>query len=418
MKKVISLILVFTLLCSAALFSCSSADDKENTTEEGGAPEAPETVSLTVAGKNLSEFTIIYAKAEYAKQGPKNFTTEWDFYKLTAKDIQAKLYALTGIALEVKQDEKSEEGASEILVGPTNRVQSTVYDSMDVYSYANKVDSGKLVIGGGYNATYLNGGLKEAYAWASTYHSFDEIYSYIESERLSGKAEIELAEGFEKSGTLDIPTIACIGDSITEGYASSDWKIRSYPAVMQRVLWKDYIVVNYGKSATTMRNDLTEKKYQGSAQHKAAKKYSKHFDGVLIMLGINDGGVDNVEFTKEEDKSFNDSALMLVESIANGKKELKVGILNATAYYGTNPGTREHVRVLQKQLVGIIENEGYDAQFVNMYNFTTKQLKKSNFPDGIHPDDAGYAAMGEYLAGVGVAILNEKWDDAKQKINE
>ena len=419
MKKLTVLLLVAALLCTL-LASCGVSSNDANTNQQGsqngsqGSP-AVDTANLTVAGKSISDFTIIYARSEYYAQGPKTFTTEWDFYKLTAMEIRRQIYQYTGVTLDVKKDKDTAPLENEILVGPTDRDESSFYDSLDVYSYENKVLGGKLVVGGGYNASYLTGDLKKSYSWAATYHAFDYISEYIASKMQEGIADIDLQEGFSQKGKCDFTTFACIGDSITEGHASTDWNYCSYPAVMQRVLWQDCIVINYGKSAKTMRNDLTEKKYKETAQYNAVLKYQQLFDGVLIMLGTNDGGVDTV-FSAQDDKLYNESAYELVQKLTNNNEKLEIAILNCTAYYGTNFGARQHVRGLQKKLVTSLKNDGYSAHFVDMQKFTESELGKSHFPDGIHPDNAGYAMMGEYLAKVGSAIIEGSWDSDKQTV--
>ena len=406
MKKT-AVILTLIALVISLFTGCNAGDKNNNNNTDGGADvQIPETVTLKIAGAELSEYKIVYARSEYYKQGPKTFTTEWDFYKLIAKDVSDRISALTGVSLAISQDTKTEESAREILVGPTNRAQSDVYDKMDVYSYQNTVNEGKLILGGGYDASYLTDKLKTSYSWGATYHAFDFIEEHIKAQMNEGNSEIDLAEGFEQKGSVELKTVACIGDSITEGHGSTDWNYCSYPAVMQRVLWKDHVIINYGKSAKTMRTDLSGS-YMSTDAYRAAQKHKSSFDALVIMLGINDGGVDNVEFTAAEDKLFNDSAMKLVNTLTPSGKDLKVAILNCTAYYGTNPGTREHVRDLQKALVPMLTEKGYETTFVDMETYTSKEMGRSHFPDGIHPDTPGYAMLGEYIAQVVLKMFEE-----------
>ena len=413
MKRFIS-IFVLTALVLTLLSGCNGADKNKDNNGGDAEIQIPETVSLKIAGSDISEYKIVYARSEYYKQGEKMFTTEWDFYKLIAKDVSDRISALTGVSLAVTQDTKTAEGDKEILVGPTNRALSDAYDKMDVYKYQNAVTEGKLMIGGGYNASYLTDNLKTSYSWGATYHAFDYIEEYIKDQMNQGVGEIDLAEGFEQNGSVDLKTVACIGDSITEGHGSTDWNYCSYPAVLQRVLWKDHVIINYGKSAKTMRTDLSGS-YMSTDAYRAAQKQRQHFDALVIMLGINDGGVDNVEFTAAEDKIFNDSATKLVSSLTpSGKKDMKVAILNCTAYYGSNPGTREHVRDLQKALVPLLTEKGYETTFVDMQKYTEKEMGKSHFPDGIHPDTTGYAMLGEYISGVVVNMFKQTDAEAEE----
>ena len=409
MKKIL-----FAFLAAAMLFSLAACNSEVKQTQTTAATtttvaeeepsNTPKTVSLRIAGSDVSEYTIVYARAEYFREGAESFTTEWDFYKLIAKEIADKIFALTGVSLPVIQDTRAQESAKEILVGPTNRGLSGVYDEMDVYSYQNTVKDGKLVLGGGYNSSSLNDELKTSYSWGATYHAFDSIEEHVKAKMNEGISEVDLAEGFEQKGEVELITVACVGDSITEGDGCTDWNYCSYPSVLQRVLWKDYVIVNYGKCGKTMRNDLS-RSYTSTDAYRAAQKQKDLFDAVVIMLGTNDGGVDKEEFTADEDKLFNDCAMNLVSALTPADKDVKIAILNCTAYYGKNPGTRDHVRDLQEALVPKLIEKGYDTTFVDTEKYTADNLGKSHFPDGIHPDDSGYAMLGEYISGVVVQMF-------------
>lgn len=60
----------------------------------------------------------------------------------------------------------------------------------------------------------------------------------------------------ELAAEFDVPTVAVIGDSITEGSGAANFYSDSYPSQMQVMLGKDYNVVNFGKSGRTARTDL------------------------------------------------------------------------------------------------------------------------------------------------------------------
>ncbi len=416
MKKILSIALVLSMLMGLALFSCTSGNgEKETTTTEETNENVPLTAELTIAGKALSEFKIIYAKAEYAKQGPKTFNTEWDFYKLTAKEIQNKIYDITGVALEVKQDEKTEEGANEILVGPTNRGQSDVYDSMSVYKCRSFVSLGKLSIGGGYNASSLVNNLKTSYTWGATYHAFEYLEDYIAKQVKAGKKTVDLVDGFEIENDVDLITVACVGDSITEGDKASDWNVTSWPPVLQRFLWKDYVVLNYGKCGKTMRNNM-DRRYNTCEQFYSAQSHAKYFDMALIMLGTNDF-LNDSSFSAADDKNFKDSALEIVEMLSAENKDIKLTVMNCPMYYGSNTKSFAHVRELQDELYSTLKTKGYDTEFFDMYTFTDKNVTVKNYPDKLHPNDKGYSIIGEKLSTVVPAVWQGIWDSEKQDVS-
>ena len=383
------------------------------TTTDGQQNEAPQTVSLKIAGTDISEYRIVYSRAEYYAQGPKVFTTEWDFYKLIAKDVSERIAALTGVYLPVYQDSRiKEDGKKEILVGPTNRALSDVYDKMDAYSYQNNVKDGNLVIGGGYNSSYLINDIKISYSWGSTYHAFDYIEEYIKAKMNEGVSDIDLAEGFEQKGKAELKTVACIGDSITEGFKASDWNYCSFPAVMQRILWKDYIVINYGARGGSMRNDL-KKPYTAQAQYTAAVQHAELFDLAFIMLGTNDSNYD-ATFSSEDNQEFKADALALANTLRDKNSNVKITLMNCPVYYGSKSPAAPFIRDLQEDVYELYKENGFDVTFYDMYTFTKNELGSSRFPDQIHPNDEGYAIMGEEMARIVPSIFDGSWDSDKQ----
>ena len=412
MKRLLLIFLTMAILISSTLcfVSCNKTENKdpgeEQNSNDTNNEDVPLTATLTVAGNDLSNYKIIYARSEYYKAGPKTFTTEYDFYRLIATDIRYRLYEITGVSLDVAQDEKTAEGEYEILVGPTNRAQSDIYDKMSVYDYRNTVSSAKLTIGGGYNSSSLVGGVKTSYSWASTNHAFDYLKEHIASEVKSGKTTVDLAEGFNQKGSADLITVACIGDSITDGAGSSDRNLYAYPAVLQRHLWKDHVVLNYGYSGRTMRNDLADK-YKGTTHHTFALKNAQRFDIALIMLGTNDSNRDR-SFSADDDASFNDSALELAKELTKKNSDLKLTIMNCPVYYGTDEFGNAHVRQLQKKLTELLEQSGYDSEFFDMYSFTKEELTVTRFPDKLHPNNEGYAIMAERLSRLIPELLGEE----------
>ena len=79
--------------------------------------------------------------------------------------------------------------------------------------------------------------------------------------------------------------VACVGDSITAGYALTNPGTQSYPAQLQILLGSGYSVGNFGLSGATLlkQSDFT---YWNSSQHTNSLAYNP--DIVLIMLGTND----------------------------------------------------------------------------------------------------------------------------------
>lgn len=99
--------------------------------------DAPIT-SFTVEGKDLRGFTIVYAKS---KPG----------YDRAAQRLQQDISERYGYLLPIVADTKSEPVADEILIGPTNRAESSAFTAKHEFpnlTYHIGVEGGKFIIAG------------------------------------------------------------------------------------------------------------------------------------------------------------------------------------------------------------------------------------------------------------------------------
>ncbi|MBQ8382960.1 MAG: SGNH/GDSL hydrolase family protein [Clostridia bacterium] len=400
MKKLFTALLLLATFCT--LVACGSETDPVSTSAV--TTQAPEIVDpaalldLSIAGNELEGYTIVYAKSPFDARKASKFTTEYDFYKLIAKELAEKIYADTGVNLPIKQDTKFDETALEILVGPTNRAESDPIDELDIYKTYAKVTGSKLVIGGGYNSTKYTGNLKTSYCFASTYHAYDAVDGWLDDNRAAGITAMDIPADTDFSTSVDLITVACVGDSITEGYLSSDWNTDSYPAVLQRILWKDHLIINLGNSGRTMRDDLGNR-YRGTTQHTYMKRFAAKFDYALVMLGTNDSYFDRA-WPSTSDELYLTSADNLIADLTAKNDDLQVVIMNCPVYYGNENSGSPRVRALQNQLPERLTEAGVNATFFDMHAYTAEHVGRANFPDLLHPNDAGYAQM-----AVGVSEL-------------
>lgn len=187
------------------------------------------TGTLTISGNPIESYQIVYATSEYASLRTFLEGTEYDFYRITAEKIASDIEALTGVKLPVV-DVKAEKKANEILVGPTGRPESSHLSGLGIYYYMNRVVGEKLVIGGGNDILETTGNIYRYYTYASTYHAFDTLYETLKTELTKGN--YDLPDGFNKSGEKHITTVACVGDSITQGASSVYGDFLAYPAVL------------------------------------------------------------------------------------------------------------------------------------------------------------------------------------------
>ncbi|MBQ8288069.1 MAG: SGNH/GDSL hydrolase family protein [Clostridia bacterium] len=395
MKRIIIAALMLTAL--PLLFACGkapAATTEPATTVVPDEPDSPAvtSVQLTVNSNDLAGYTIVYAAHPYDVRLAARFTTEYDFYKLIAVDIAERIWAQTGVVLPIAKDTSTDEGALEILVGPTNRAESDPLDAMDVYDTYVKVVGSKLVVGGGYDSSAYTGDQRNSYCFASTNHAWDAVETYLADQMAAGTTAVDLSADADFSTTVDLITVACIGDSITEGDGSDVWSIHSYPAVLERYLWEDHLVINLGKCGKTLLEDHERHYRGGCVQYTAMTKYASKFDYVLFMLGTNDF-IQHTTWPAGYDEKFLTSADHLVEDITKKNKDVEFVVMNSAVYYGTSGASADHVRDLQSQLPARLEAAGFAASFFDMYSYTVENVGKANFKDTTHPNNNGYAII-------------------------
>lgn len=386
MKKIFAVLLAGLMLLTATMTGCSkdSSGGKTTTatTEETPKinPKDAKYDSITIGDVALSEYTIVYAPDTYqsAKNSYPDSFTEGDtnFEELIANELATVLFNMTGVQLSVVADTEPAVD-HEILIGQTNRSQSTTNQTnVTTYKYRIAMTKGKLCINGG--------------CAGSIYHALDALYEAFAEQN---SANVALSADFRTHGDADLITVACVGDSITEGYASSNGTYCSWPSVLQRMLWRDYVIVNYGVSGKTMREDLNDAYIQTSAYNSMIRE-AKNADITLIMLGTNDSNRDR-NWNDDSTAKFNEACENLVAKIESKRPGMTYFIMDCPVYSGDGDFGSATVRALQRKLVTSLSDKGYDMHYFNMYNYTRSTITLSLFPDGLHPNDKGYVKMAE-----------------------
>lgn len=390
MKRIISLMLA-GVLALPLLAGCAGESSTETTAAmTTDAPEEPAVDpktatydSISLGGVALSEFSIVYAPDEFEQAKatyPDSFIVgETHFAKLIAEELAAVLENMTGVKLNVIPDTEAE-SAHEILVGKTNRAQSATNSAGLAKSiYRIGMVDGKLCIAGGSSA--------------AMYHSLDALYEHFASQN---SRDVNLDGEYTKRATADLITVACVGDSITEGACCSNGTYCTYPAVLQRILWKDYIIVNYGVSGKTMREDLADA-YIKTGAYTSMLRNAREADITLIMLGTNDSNRDRA-WNANSSALFEEGYRNLLDEINKKNSNMTYFLMNCPVYGGNDAFGSETVRDLQKELTDTLIDEGWDLHFFDMYTYTKDTVTLRNFYDGLHPNDKGYSLLAKGVA--------------------
>ncbi len=422
MKKIVrylSLVLcICMLLCgcgqSGGNNEPSDSQAEENNATQDGSTEKGDNVSLieqlTVDGIDISQYVILYPRSSYYQAGKavlKRIEQEYQYDKVTAQRVADLIYKLCGVELEVKMDTSVEEGKYEILIGSTNRSQSVVTGARLATQddYVVKVQDGKLIIRGG--------------TYGTTYHAVDALESYLGKQT---DDSVNLPEGYSQNGTYHLTTICCIGDSITYGSQSTDPIYLSYPANLQRMLWTECVVYNYGKGGRTLRSDLKDENGNNpawvlTAEHNNCMANETKYDYVLIMLGTNDsdraakyGCLGGYTWNEADDQKYIGDYLALVDKLKEKNSESVFVVMNCPISYRVTSYDSTRVRTVQAKVAQMMKDRGDKVYFYDMYTYTSDNLGSVNFPDQLHPSDKGYALMADGVYAMLQGIWNGKLD--------
>ncbi len=191
--------------------------------------------------------------------------------------------------------------------------------------------------------------------------------------------------------------IACIGDSITYGFGSSDPASESYPAQLQKLLGDKYIVGNFGKSGSytlAADNKYNAKKDKPNLSYKNTDEYKQSLqfapDVVVIMLGTNDmSSMSCVEATLEYKKALA-SLVKDYQALPSVKKVYLMSNifvpLSSTSMQLTNGFMAELVKETATEAgCGFIDMWKVSKPYINVYMHYTG--------DRLHPRAEGYAEL-------------------------
>jgi lysophospholipase L1-like esterase len=193
--------------------------------------------------------------------------------------------------------------------------------------------------------------------------------------------------------------VVCVGDSITAG---GYWQnnLRGYLPV------EDYEVIGLGVSGTTglwTGVDLgfdpsgAPYSYVVKPQYEQSKRYNG--DVVVIMLGTNDSKPVNYAKIKEDNGAqFIKDMTAMVQAYQSQANDPQVFLaLPATVYRDLASGSINNVN-LEELIIPCLEAvaEATGATLIDVHSATKNQSE--NFPDGVHPNDAGKAVIAQTIA--------------------
>ena len=209
----------------------------------------------------------------------------------------------------------------------------------------------------------------------------------------------------------DAIRVACIGNSITEGFGIDMCGAYGYPAELQKILGKDYWVKNFGVSSRTMLNK-GDYPYMNELAWQDAQAFKP--DVVLIKLGTNDSKPENWQYGAEFRQNLEQMILTLRPDLAQpvGKKAKKVKkaknavpqpvkpkIYLCTPIPAFKPTWNISDAVITSEIIPIQQEvaKKYGLEVIDLHTLYANDGDKM-LDDGIHPDGKGAHRLAEIIA--------------------
>lgn len=183
--------------------------------------------------------------------------------------------------------------------------------------------------------------------------------------------------------------VACVGNSITYGYAVENREQNCYPTQLQQLLGDGYDVRNFGLSGATLLN-RGHNPYTLTQQYADAIAFKP--DIVIIHLGIND--TDPRNWPNYNDQFIPDY-LALIDSFreANPNARILISRLTPLTAYHHRFDTGTRIWRLMEQ--DAIEKVARTAN-VELFDFGAPLADRQNLlPDAVHPNAEGHRLMAE-----------------------
>lgn len=191
--------------------------------------------------------------------------------------------------------------------------------------------------------------------------------------------------------------IACVGDSITAGYTSSNPAVYSYPSQLQNLLGDGYTVGNYGKTGFALMKNVN-KSYWGTDEH--TNSLNSNPDIVVLMLGTNDSKAENwaekdhfLSDLKEMIKGYQDLSSHPNVYVCTSPR-MRDAYENMTTQTGLNNAViNNEIVPLQKQAV----EETPGCRLIDVNAFSQEGFADGDFNDYCHPTNEGYQKLAKFI---------------------
>lgn len=183
--------------------------------------------------------------------------------------------------------------------------------------------------------------------------------------------------------------VACVGNSITYGTGIANREQDAYPAQLQRMLGKDYVVGNFGKpGATLLRHG--HRPYFQQTEFRDAMQFKG--DIAVIHLGINDTDPRNWCNFRDE---FVGDYVALMDSLRQANPKVRIILSRLTPIRYDHPRFDSGTELWRREISETIDRIAA-SQGVELIDFYLPLIAHPDWlSDGIHPDSRGAKALAE-----------------------
>ena len=194
----------------------------------------------------------------------------------------------------------------------------------------------------------------------------------------------------------DAKRVACIGNSITDGYGIDMVDAEGYPAQLQRMLGRDYCVRNFGRSGRTLLNN-GDRPYMKEQAWKDAKEFQP--DIVVVKLGTNDSKPKNWDAHAKEFRNDLQQLVDELKALPSKPRIILCDPIKCTA--PIRPDYDEQIRdsIILGEITPIINKVAKKNKLEVLDLRPTLDYSKDDMQrDGIHPSAKGDKKMAQAVA--------------------
>ncbi|MUP38623.1 GDSL-type esterase/lipase family protein [Labilibaculum euxinus] len=181
--------------------------------------------------------------------------------------------------------------------------------------------------------------------------------------------------------------IACIGDSITQGFGRDNQD--SYPNQMNAMLGENKEVRNFGVGGRTMLKKGDFPLWKESAFTEALQYNA---DVAIILLGTNDSKPQNWDQYGNE---FYSNYLSMIDTLKTTNPKMQIYVCYPPRAFAQVWGIRDSVIV--NGVIPVVDSilTQRDVKLIDLHSamYNNEDL----FPDKIHPNKIGYKRMSEIV---------------------